>query len=146
MSKRINKFKAPKEKKVKPRANGTKTEAQFWQSIRQSLRNLSRWWEPAKQCKLEARRPNKSNNKRMKWEYQCSQCSNWFPESFIKIDHTIPCGALNCSDDLKGFVERLFVEKEGYTVMCDDCHQIKTNREREEFKQLKEYEAKNKEE
>jgi len=82
------------------------------------------------QAKEDARRPNQSDNKRMKWEYQCAHCHKWFPDKQVQIDHIAPVGKLNCMDDVVPFIERLVVEKDGFQVLCRDCHQVKTNKER----------------
>jgi 5-methylcytosine-specific restriction endonuclease McrA len=78
-------------------------------------------------AKLAARRNNESDNKRLKYEYQCSICKEWHPDKNIEVDHLIPAGSLRSGDDLKGFVERLFCEKEGLRVLCKPCHRIVTN-------------------
>lgn len=78
-------------------------------------------------AKLVARRDNQSDNKRLKYEYQCSICKEWYPDKNIEVDHLIPAGSLRSGDDLKGFVERLFCEKEGLRVLCKPCHRIVTN-------------------
>jgi 5-methylcytosine-specific restriction endonuclease McrA len=80
-------------------------------------------------AKMEARRSNESDNKRLKWEFQCNHCEDWFPDKEIQIDHIVPVGTLRCGDDLKEFVERLTPE-EGFQVLCLECHLIKTNEER----------------
>jgi 5-methylcytosine-specific restriction endonuclease McrA len=116
----------------KTRNNGTLTESAFWSFIRSGLRQKSRWWKPITQCKLNAKRPYKGPNKRQKFEYQCNSCKKWFAEKNINVDHTIPVGALNCADDLPGFVERLFCEVDNLQVLCSGCHNIKTQKERNE--------------
>jgi 5-methylcytosine-specific restriction endonuclease McrA len=80
---------------------------------------------------MEARRPYKGPSKRQKFEYLCNECRGWFPDKKINVDHIHPAGSLNCADDLPGFVERLFVEVEGLQVLCSNCHDKKTARERE---------------
>lgn len=40
----------------------------------------------------------------------------------IHVDHVIPCGSLKSLDDVRGFVERLFVEADGLRVLCEQCH------------------------
>jgi 5-methylcytosine-specific restriction endonuclease McrA len=116
----------------KTRNNGTLTEAAFWSFIRSGLRQKSRWWKPITQCKLNAKRPYKGPLKRQKFEYQCNSCKKWFAEKNINVDHIIPAGSLNCANDLPGFVERLFVEVDGLQVLCSGCHNIKTQKERNE--------------
>ncbi len=118
------KFKAPKEK---PFAGGEMTNAKFFGSIRSALRRLSRWWPPIQQCKIDARRPNQSANNRLKYEYKCAICGNYFPEKEVICDHIIPAGSLTKFEDLPDFCRRLFVEKDGLQILCKEtCHSIKT--------------------
>jgi 5-methylcytosine-specific restriction endonuclease McrA len=111
---------------------GSMTESMFWSFIRSSLRQKSRWWKPIDICRKNARRQYKGVNRRQKWEYQCNNCKNWFIESQTSVDHIIPAGQLRCADDLPGFVERLFCEVEGLQLLCDDCHSVKTQNEKNE--------------
>jgi len=121
----------PKKPKVaRTRNAGTMTESAFWSFIRSALRQKSRWWKPITQCKLAAKRAYKGPFKRQKFEYQCNKCKNWFPDKKINVDHIHPAGSLNCANDLPGFVERLFVEAEGLQVLCSNCHDKKTAKER----------------
>jgi 5-methylcytosine-specific restriction endonuclease McrA len=115
----------------KTRNAGTMTESAFWSFIRSGLRQKSRFWKPITQCKMAARRAYKGPLKRQKFEYQCNVCNKWFPEKKINIDHIEPAGSLRCAQDLPGFVERLFVEAEGLQVLCSNCHDKKTAKERE---------------
>jgi hypothetical protein len=107
--------KIKKEKVPKTRNAGTMTESTFWSMIRSALRRRSMYWRPIQNAKNAARRPYKGKNTRQKWEYQCEQCKNWFASKQIEVDHIEEVGSLRNSDDLKGFVERLFAE-EGYQM------------------------------
>jgi hypothetical protein len=102
---------------------GKWTESEFWQMIRSSLRNRTRFWAPKLKALTEARRSSQSANKRLKWEFKCCKCENWFPQKMIEVHHTIPAGSLRSGDDLKPFVENLFAE-EGYAVVCKPCHKL----------------------
>ena len=125
------KKKATKKPRVeRPRNAGTMTESAFWSFIRSTLRQKSRWWKPITQCKLNSRRVYKGPNKRQKFEYQCNECKNWYPEKSINVDHIIPAGTLKTATDLPGFVERLFCEIDGLQVLCQGCHDIKTKQEK----------------
>lgn len=117
-------------KAAKTRNNGSMTEAQFWAMIRSALRNKSRWWKPITQCKLNGRRAYKGPNKRQKWEYKCNQCKGWFSDKLINVDHIIPAGELSCSQHLPMFVERLFCEVDHLQILCIECHNVKTQKER----------------
>lgn len=122
--------KTAKPRVVKTRNAGTMTESAFWSFIRSGLRQKSRWWKPITECKLKAKRAYKGPNKRQKFEYQCKSCKNWFPEKQINVDHICPAGSLNSAQDLPGFVERLFCEQDNLQVLCENCHNIKTQNEK----------------
>ena len=122
--------KIPRAKSPKVRNGGTMTESAFWSFIRSTLRQKSRWWKPITECRLKAKRNYKGPNKRQKFEYQCKECKNWFPQKEINVDHIIPAGSLNCAQDLPGFVERLFCEINNLQVLCTTCHDNKTKLEK----------------
>ncbi len=108
---------------------GKLTEAGYWGAVRSSLRRGFRYWAPAMNAKLAARRPYTGENKRQKWEYKCAHCKKWYMDKDVQIDHKIPTGSLRSSKDLAGFLERLTPEK-GFQILCLSCHQSKTNKER----------------
>lgn len=115
----------------KTRNGNTLTESQYWSKVRSVLRNGFRYWKPMTNALEAASRPYKGDNKRLKKEYQCARCEDWFPRKNVAIDHIIPVGSLKCGEDLKGFLERLTPEEtEAFQILCDPCHLIKTNLER----------------
>jgi len=124
----------PKKSRVeKPFNNGTMSKAAFFSHIRSTLRNASRWWKPIAEAKKLARRANKGTNKRLKYEYQCNICKEWFSDKEIAVDHILEAGSLKDYEDLPGFVKRLFCEVDGFQILCDkrsdgkeSCHKIKT--------------------
>lgn len=113
----------------KHRNANTQSEAAYWGSVRSALRKAFRYWKPATQAKMKARRKYEGENKRQRWEYQCNHCKKWFMDKFTQIDHVTPAGSLKCPEDLAGFLERLTPEK-GFQLLCKGCHQLKTNMER----------------
>ena len=115
----------------KTRNAGTMSESAFWTFIRSALRQKSRWWKPITECKMKSRRAYKGLNKRQKFEYQCNTCKKWFPEKQINVDHIVGAGSLNCSADLAGFVDRLFCEQDNLQVLCETCHNTKTQLEKQ---------------
>lgn len=119
-----------RKRKTGTRAAGTMTESQFWSMIRASLRKTSRYWKPISICRMKARRKYTGSNKKQKYEYLCNGCKKWFPASLINVDHIIPVGTLNGYSDLSGFVERLFCEADKLQVLCNECHNDKTSKER----------------
>lgn len=80
--------------------------------------------------KLAARRKSRSSNKRLKWEYQCASCKKWFPDKEVKVDHIVPAGSIKSFEEVGRFLELLLIEKEGLQVLCNECHDIKTQQER----------------
>lgn len=105
----------------KARNGGTMTESAFWQMVRATLRSKTRFWLPRLNALKAAKRPSQSLNKRLKWEYQCSECKRWLPQSVIEVHHSIEVGSLLCAEDLPRFVENLFSET-GWVCLCKDCH------------------------
>jgi 5-methylcytosine-specific restriction endonuclease McrA len=129
----IKKKAIKKPKKVatlKTRNAGTLTESAFWSFIRSGLRQKSRFWKPITQCKMKSRRAYKGPLKRQKFEYQCAECSSWFPDKKINVDHIKPAGSLRSSNDLGEFIERLFCEIDNLQVLCTECHNVKTQNEK----------------
>lgn len=122
-----------KTKIQKTRNGGTMTEAQYFGKLRSTLRRAFMWWIPMKQALEVAKRPSQNSlNKRLKFEYQCANCGEWFPRKEIHVDHVVPCGSLNTYDDIAQFVQNLTPEHaDAYQILCKaKCHQEKTNRER----------------
>jgi hypothetical protein len=83
---------------------------------------------------LEAvKRPSQSDNKKLKWEYQCAHCKEWFPRKEVNIDHIIPCGSLMTLEDVPAFIRNMTPENvDAYQILCKKHHQEKTNAERHE--------------
>lgn len=126
----IKKISRKTNKPPKTRNAGTMTESAFWSFIRSALRQKSRWWKPIAEAKQASKRKYKGPNKRQRWEYQCNQCKQWHSDKEINVDHIIPAGTLRCANDLPGFVERLFCEVNNLQVLCNVCHNKKTQDEK----------------
>lgn len=116
----------------KNRAGGTWSNARYFSFIRSLLRRGFMKYPVKFQVKNEASRPYKGSDKRRKKEYQCAVCEGWFPDKEVAVDHIEPCGSLKSYEDLPKFVATLFCEKENLQIVCNECHQQKSNREREE--------------
>jgi hypothetical protein len=115
--------KAKTDRVPRTRAGGEWTEAAFWGFIRSGLRQLSRRWPPLVRHALnEAKRKSESDNKRLKWEFQCERCEGWFARKDVEVDHIEPCGSLKSFTDLSVFADRLFCESNGLRVLCSECH------------------------
>lgn len=117
-------------KTPKIRCSGTMTDAAFFSFIRSGLRQKSQRWKPVYDTKREAQIPYNGTDKRTKFLYVCAICNDAFKGTDVCVDHITPCGSLRSFDDIGGFCERLFCEKEGLRVLCKTCHQVVTNEER----------------
>ena len=118
-------------KKPKPPKNfngGTWTQSKFFGTLRSSLRRTFRWWIPMQKALEKASRPSQNKqNKRLKKEYQCAHCKDWFKRQDVEIDHKIECGSLKNWDDVVPFIQRMTAEDvNAYQVLCIHCHKIKT--------------------
>jgi 5-methylcytosine-specific restriction endonuclease McrA len=85
-------------------------------------------WKPITETLRQAQRPSESSNPRLKWEYQCVYCTDWFPKKHVEVDHLVEVGSLTCFEDLPKFAENLFCEVDNLVVACHKCHDIKTHK------------------
>ena len=106
------------------------TDSRYMSFIRSTLRRSFTKFPTKHKVKNEASRPYKGSVKRRKKEYQCAVCSGWFADKEVAVDHIVPCGSLKSYDDLPRFVSTLYCEANNLQVICNTCHQIKTNEER----------------
>lgn len=122
----------------KTRNGGTLSEQEFFNRIRSALRRSFRFWNPMMTALKKASRPSQSANKRLKTEFQCAECSKWFPRTQVQIDHIIPCGSLMCYDDIVPFIKNLTQEDDkSYQILCKSCHKEKTDSEKTARKNTK---------
>lgn len=113
------------------RAGNEWTEAGFFGWLRSGFRRMSLRWPPIVRQALErSRRKYVGPNTKQKWEYRCAECSGWFMRKRVAVDHVVPVGSLRSWDDVRGFLERLFVEADALRVVCVECHELRTQRDR----------------
>lgn len=128
-SRKTYKKKTTVRKQLVPRTRnlGTMTEVEFFGKIRSALRKAFRFWKPMNVALEAASRPNQSANPRLKKEYQCAKCKNWFARKDVEIDHIEECGSLMSLSDIPIFIERLTKEDvKAYQVLCKHDHKEKT--------------------
>ena len=110
-------------KPPKTHCNGTWTTARFASFIKSALRSSSNRWQPKYQCKKDARTARNT--------YTCASCKKSFGSKSVFVDHIEPV-----VDTKRGFVswdtyiERMFVERDGYQLLCKSCHDFKSSLER----------------
>ena len=128
---------AKRKKQLVPRThnNNTLTESQYFGKLRGALRQAFRWWRPMQLALDAASRPSKSKNKRIKKEYRCAECKNYFQRKLVEIHHIVPCGRLACYDDIVPFIKRLTAENvTDYAILCKECHKKVTLLDKENNK------------
>lgn len=118
----------------KTRCGGRWTEAKFRSFIKNNLRRATNKWQPIQECKTKARVA--------RGLYICACCGeeventtkdeNGIRTNNIFIDHINPI-----IDPDVGFttwdecIDRMFCELENLQLMCKECHDNKTNKEKE---------------
>lgn len=119
------------------RCSNTMTETDFKSWILSGLRSKTRMWKPTQDAWKLNTRNNISGKGKHRIEHQCGQCLQWLPRKTkknkegIELDHIIPIGGLNCFSKLQQWVERAFVEIDGYQKLCTTCHAKKTKAEKQ---------------
>ena len=111
--------------------------------IRNALRNRSRFWKSIAMAKQLAKRKYVGPNKKQRFEYQCNICKNWFSDKEVAVDHITEAGKLRCIEDLLTFVPQLFCNVDNLQVLCDVCHNIKTQLYRAKLKEERKNEKTN---
>lgn len=123
-------------KSEKPLNGGKWTDARFNSFIRSALRSAHGRWGP----KAEAKR----NARVSRGVYRCADCDGLVPATLpalpgrkrrrnnAVVDHINPVVDPNVGFlDWNTYISRMFVEVEGYQVLCWACHEAKTKEERE---------------
>lgn len=89
-------------------------------------------WPPKFEALKLARRPAKSGNKRLKWEFQCAHCKQWFQGKDVTVDHIVPWGNI-WKLSIEEAWARLLVGVDQLQVLCKLCHDIKTAIDKEQM-------------
>lgn len=111
--------------------NNTLTESEYFSKIRSGLRKTFQYWKPMTVCLDMASRKYVGINKRIKKEYKCAMCGEWFMRKDVQIDHIVPCGSLKTFDDIVPFIKNLTQENpHSYQILDKKCHLAKTLNER----------------
>ena len=67
--------------------------------------------------------PNPRGKKNTVWGFDCEICGGEFVMSLCQVDHIVPAGSLQKTEDIQGFVERLlYVTEEDLRLVCKDCN------------------------
>lgn len=108
--------------------------------IKSALRKASTRWPPQFEALKEAcigKAVNPASGRLAKF-YECEKCEGSFVRKDVQIDHIEPVVPLTGFNSWDEIIKRMFVEKEGYSVLCRDCHKEKTLQERKYAREQKE--------
>lgn len=118
------------------RNGGAWTEARFRTHIKNALREASIRWQP-RSVALNAASVDRGT-------FLCAECQQVLPKTFPKgpgdkarpnnrhCDHVVPVvdPAVGFDGNWTEYIERMFVEAEGFQILCKQCHTVKTAEER----------------
>lgn len=118
----------------KPYNSGQWTAARMRSFISSALRAATRRWGPKHEALKKAcvgKKLNAATGKEI-YHYKCAGCGKLFKGADVAVDHINPV-----VDPDKGFqgwdiyITRMFCEVAGFQVLCNECHSIKTQNEKE---------------
>lgn len=127
----------PKPRKKRPVTDPCPTYPEWSMSryktfVRSAMRRAWMKWPPKFEALKLARRPSQSDNKRLKWEFQCAHCKQWHQGKDVAVDHIIPWGSIwNLS--IEEAWSRLLVGVNQLQVLCRLCHDAKTILDKEQL-------------
>ena len=80
-----------------------------------------------------------SRGKKDAVQYQCNVCKSWVGSTKVEVDHIVPVIEVTERGfiDWNLFVDRLFCDEKNLQVICDPCHDKKTQVERMKRQALK---------
>ncbi len=58
--------------------------------------------------------------------YKCACCEGSFKRSEINLDHVNPVIPLTGWDSFDSYIDRIFCDVDGWSVLCKPCHKSKT--------------------
>lgn len=105
--------------------NGKKFNKKSW--ITSSLRRMSYRWAP-RNLALKAARVERGL-------YKCAHCEELFKNGEFALDHIVPMvphtgfpmHPVTKGPDWTIIIDRLFCDVDGFQVLCNSCHDIKTS-------------------
>ena len=115
---------------------GDWTVARFNSFVKSALRSASQRWPPKYQCLNAAKVGKKINWKtnRIAEHYKCNSCGKEFPLKEVQVDHIHPVVPVTGFTSWDEVINNMFCEQEELQVLCTECHNTKSLRERQERK------------
>lgn len=106
------------------------------------IRRLSYRWPPRNECLREAGRTRnqfernpgvdpRKVTRRVRNFFECADCEKIFPRRGVSVDHVDPVVQPKIGwESWDIYLARLFCDAEGYQILCNECHDSKTEKER----------------
>lgn len=115
------------------------SEAKFKSWVVSLLRRGSLRFPNRNEVLKEAKTEKKINQKtgRMAQHYLCSGCQGEFAMSSVCVDHITPIVGAEGFTTWDEYIDRMFCPKENLQVLCESCHLVKSNKEKEERRDYK---------
>ena len=127
-------------KNPKTRCGGKWTEARFRNFIISSMRVATLRWSPKHKCVddvFTGMGINPKSGRRVKL-FKCPECELNYQRKDMRADHVDP---VVCPENgfttWDEYIERMFVEADGFKAICVKCHKKKTAEERKRRKASK---------
>lgn len=99
-------------------ASGKRMTKKTW--IMSGLRRMSYRWPPKNEAERAARVD--------RGLYQCATCKGSFKAGEYAIDHIVPL--ISVKEGYTSWdevINNLFCDKEGFQILCHECHSVKSN-------------------
>lgn len=96
--------------------------------IKRHIEALSYKWTPRTAAKNASRRVSQLSDKRVKYQFQCNHCEEWFKAKETQLDHIVPKGRYS-KETFFVWLDRLFCQADGFQVLCIPCHKVKSAKE-----------------
>lgn len=110
------------------------SDAKYRSWIVSLLRKGTLRYPPRNEVLREARTEKKINpsSGRLAQHYKCAECGGEFPMSMMVIDHIEPVVGKEGFTTWDNYISRMFCPKENLQALCDNCHLVKSNKEKEQ--------------
>jgi hypothetical protein len=111
---------------ARPHNGGEWTVARMKSFIVSALRG-ARWPQKYKAISRAFVRegPNPATGKKCKL-HRCESCHQLFPQGMMQADHRHPVVGPEGFTTWDEFIRRMFIEEDGYDILCKGCHRVVT--------------------
>lgn len=99
------------------------------------LRRISIYWRGRNEAYHDARSEVnvgkfKNGKPKKKVLFECAHCNDFFDRKEVQADHIEDIAHVNGFTNWEDYITKLFCEKDGFQILCLDCHFMKSEYER----------------